>query len=176
MKRTRHISNESGSSEMCQPGLHDETTPRIDPFLTPEDYFDELPQRIMERIAADAQKQHENPQPSLLPRKVWMTVAAAAAIAFIFMMIKPANIVPIANSPFVNSTAAASISADYDQTFADEALLLEENEITDEDISAINFKAMGIALNCSDTTTVTTNEIIKYLLDENCDTDLLAQL
>ena len=161
---------------MCQPGFQDVNAPRIDHFLTPKNYFDELPQRILDRIATDAQKQHENPQPSLLPRNVWMTFAAAAVIAVIFMMIKPANVVPTTNSPIANSTGAESLSVDYDQTFADEALLLEENEITDKDISAINFKAMGIALNSSDTTSLTTNEIIKYLLDENCDTDLLAEL
>lgn len=176
MKRIRHISNQSDSAEKRLPDFQDENVPRSDPFPAPENYFDELPQRIMDRISADVQKQHENPRQAPLLRRLWMAAAAIAAIAVIFMILKPANIVPTTNSPIVNSTGTESLSVDYNQTYTDEALLLEENEITDKDISAINLKTMDISLNSSDTTSVAASEIIKYLLDENYDTDLLAEL
>ena len=176
MNRIRHISTPSNSAEKCQDDLLDENVPRTNPFLVPENYFDELPLRIMDRIPANTQKQHADPKPSSLLRRAWLATAAIAAIAVIFLVIRPADVVPPTNSPILNSIDAASFADEYDQTFADEALLLEENEITDNDVSKIDFKTMGIALNSSDTTSVTTEEIIQYLLDENNDTDLLAGL
>ncbi|HEX7410839.1 MAG TPA: hypothetical protein VF298_01740 [Bacteroidales bacterium] len=176
MKRIRHISNQSNPAVNHRFNLHDENVPRTDPFQVPENYFDELPQKIMDWIAADTQKKQENPQPSPILRRVWMSAAAVAAIAVFFMIIKPANIVTISKSPIAKSTKTASLSDEYDQTYADEALLLEENGITDKDVSTIDFNTMGIALSSNDTTSATTEEIIQYLLDENDDTDLLAGL
>ena len=173
MKRIRHISKQSNPAEKRRSDFRDKIASRAESFLVPGNYFDELPQRIMDRISADAQKKQENPQPLHLLRRVWIATAAVAAIAVIFMM---TQIVPTANSPILNSNKAANLSADYDQTYADEAMLLEENEITDKDVSAIDFETIGIALSSSDTTSVTTEEIIKYLLDENYDSGLLAEL
>lgn len=176
MKRIRSDRNHSNTAEKLRFDLNDESTQPTDPFQVPEDYFDELPARIMDRITVDSQQKLENPQASPLLRKIWLATAAIAAIAVFFMMIKPANEIPATKSPSVNSSIAASITADYDQTYADEALLLEENEITEKDVASIDYKTMGIALSNSDTTSVSTDEIILYLLDENCDTDLLAGL
>ena len=176
MKRKISISKHSAASEKQQPDFGDENASRTEPFLVPENYFDELPQRIMERISSDTQTKLENPLPSALLRRVWMTLAAAAAIAVVFMMVRPENTDPAKKSPIVNLTPAVVIPDVYDQTYADEALLLEENEITDKDITSIDYETIGIALTGSDTTSVTTEEIIQYLLDDNCDTDLLAGL
>ena len=176
MKRIRQTSNQNLISEKQHPDLQDETSFRTDPFLIPGNYFDDLPQRIMERVSADSQHKLENPQPSTLLRRVWLSAAAVAAIAVVFMMIKPSTTDPVRNSPVTNNIIAPGISDEYDQTYSDEALLLEENEITDKDVASIDYKSMGIALNNTDTTSITTEEIIQYLLDENCDTELIAGL
>lgn len=176
MKRNRPISNKSAPVEEHRFELHPENAKRTDPFQAPADYFDELPQRIMDRLALESQKQHENPQPSPFLRRVWIASAAATAIVVFFMIIRPAQTDINTNLPEANVTISAGSSAEYDQTYADEALLLEENEITDKDVAGIDFEIMGVALSSTDTTSITPEEIIKYLLDENYDTDLLAEL
>jgi hypothetical protein len=175
MKRFRPISNQSGSAERRQPDFQHEHKPGTDPFLTPDDYFDELPERVMDRIAADNQRKQENPGPSPILRRVWLIAAAAATIAVIFMMINPGHIGSPVRTPAPVATAA-NLSDEYDQTYADEALLLEENAITDKDISSLDYKNIGMALISSDTTSVTREEIIQYLLDDDYDNDLIAAL
>jgi hypothetical protein len=176
MKRIRSNRNLSSPAEKRRFDVNDENPHRTDPFVVPKDYFNELPQRIMARIEDDSQSEPDNQQASPLLRRVWLAAAAAAAIALIFIMLKPSTEVPGIKAPIVNSTEAAILSADYDQTYADEAFLLDENKITDKEVSTLDIESLGTALFSSDTTAVASEEIIQYLLDENYDTDLLAEL
>ncbi|MEI6750402.1 MAG: hypothetical protein WCM93_14695, partial [Bacteroidota bacterium] len=67
-------------------------------------------------------------------------------------------------------------SIEYDPTYADEALLIQEASVTENDEAQIDFKSMSNALNSTDTNGITTEEKIQYLLDENYDTDLITEL
>lgn len=175
MSRNRPISKLSDAAKKRLPDFEDENASRTDPFLAPEEYFDELPQRVMDRITADSQEKQENPQPSPLLRKVWMSAALVAAIAVIFMMVKPSPMVPTAKSPATSQTAS-NLSAEYDQTYADEALMIALNAVTDKDIATINYDNFGYDLSGSDTTAITQDEIIQYLLEENDGGELIAAL
>ncbi len=175
MKRNRPVPKQSEATEKRLPDFEDENASRTDPFRAPADYFDELPQRIMDRITTDSQEKLENPQPSPLLRKVWMSAALIAAIAVIFMMVKPSFMLPAVKSAATNPIAS-NLSAEYDQTYADEALMIDMNAVTDKDISSIGSDNLAPDLAGSDTTAITQDDVIQYLLDENDGDELIAAL
>ena len=145
-----------------------------EPFIVPDGYFDELPQRVMARIDLKQREIEVNPKYSILLRRTWIPLAVAASVALFFFIRQPSNLAIKTDAS--DSIAATYHSIEYDPTYADEALLIQEASVTENDEAQIDFKSMSNALNSTDTNGITTEEKIQYLLDENYDTDLITEL
>jgi hypothetical protein len=149
-------------------------TPGSDPFIIPEGYFYALPQRVMNKILNENMKIKVQSKTLNLLRQAWIPLALASSVALFLFLRHPYTLVNKAN---VSDSLAVSIhSNEYDPTYADEALFIEEAVITDNDEAQIDFRSMSNALNSSDTIEISADEKIQYLLEENYDTDLVSEL
>ena len=154
--------------------VRDELKSTQDPFIVPDFYFSELPQQIMDRINGEKKDQKVNLKSLILLKQTLITLAMAATVAiFIFLRLPSTH---VNNAVVQNSAVATTHSNEYDPTYAEEALLIEESAITEQDEAHINIKSMSVALNKSDTTNITTGEKIQYLLNENYDTGIITDL
>jgi len=145
-----------------------------DPFIIPSGYFDELPQRVKDKITLKQKEQQANTKPAILLRRIWVPLSLAATIALFLFLKQPST--QMINSKDSDSIAVTYQSSDYDPTYAEEALMIEESAITENDEAQIDLMSMSTALNSTDTTEISTDEMIQYLIDENYDTDLITDL
>lgn len=171
MKRNQNIKVKPGADKQNPKETGDRLTSATEPFLVPEGYFDELPKRVLDKISED---QKTLPKSINLLKQAWIPLALAASVALFILIKQPSTLQN--NSGLSDTIAVTSHSDDYDPTYAEEALMIEESSITENDEAQIDFNSMSIALNNSDTTDITTDEMIQYLLDENYDIDLITDL
>jgi hypothetical protein len=145
-----------------------------DPFIIPDGYFDELPQRVMDKITLKQKEQQANINPGILLRRIWVPISLAATIALFLILRQPYT--QNNNSTVSDSIVLTYQSPEYDPTYADEALMIEESSITENDEAQIDLMSMSTDLNSYDTTEISTDEMIQFLIDENYDTDLITEL
>jgi hypothetical protein len=170
MKKEQHPDKVKQSSDEAK----EEKNAGSYPFIVPAHYFDELPQRVLDKISKEQKEQKVGSKMIIFLRRTWIPMTLAASIALFLFLRQPHT--SVNNSINSDSLALSSQSNEYDPTYADEALLIEELAITDNDETQIDFMSMSTALNSSDTTGITIDDKIQYLLDENYDTDLITEL
>ena len=145
-----------------------------DPFIIPDGYFDGLPNKVIERIV------RKEKSPDLLTttlsiiNNALIPLALAASVAFLVLLRQPFT--PDRNKTTSNSPVVSTHSTDYDPVYSDEVLLIEEAKITNEEESQIDLKLMSNSLFKSDTTAISADEKIQFLLNENYDTEIIADL
>jgi hypothetical protein len=154
--------------------VSDEISSGQDPFNAPDHYFDELPRRVMDKIAAGKKAKIFSTKTIVLSKHAWIPLVLAASVALFILIWKPLS--DNNNTSAVYPSIAATSSNEYDPTYADEVLLIEESAITERDEAKIDLKSMSIALNNTDTTSITTEDKIQYLLNENYDTEIITNL
>jgi hypothetical protein len=145
-----------------------------DPFIVPEGYFDELPSRVMNKI----ERQKSRPKAMLtftgIIRNAWVPAALVTIAALIFFYEQPPQ--KNKNSTPLNSLVTSAPMNEYDPEYAEEALLIEEAGITEKDENQIDMNSMCVSLLKSDTASISNEEKIQFLLDENYDTEIIADL
>jgi hypothetical protein len=174
MKKNQNHINQPGSENENSRAERDLLNSGPDPFLIPQNYFDDLPQRVMDKVLVNKGQLQMIPYTYFLLKRLWMPLAIAAAFSLFLIVRQPSTQL---NRVTKTDTITPTIhSSEYDPTYADEALLLEESAITENDEAQINYASMTNALYSPDTSTITIDEKIQYLLDENYDIDLLTEL
>lgn len=149
------------------------------PFHVPENYFEEFPSRMQERMASARQKQPFIPE--LLARYRWasVTVAVIVAIAFsiLLMLNKPAVQAPLADA-VKEDTAAQQATQPKVQLAAAEEVVLDEvdeepiiEQLAKDDVVK---KVVGTKdKKHTKTISIDKKELEEYILDNVDESDLL---
>ena len=139
-------------------------------FKAPAGYFDSLSPRIIDRINS---KEHGSISKVLISgfKKplVWVPVMATLLVIIALVFLIPSQ----KESPLVVVNEISDISMAYDPSYAQEAMLIESHTLeTKLENSNIDYTQTSI-LNGQDEPSA--EEIIKYLKDNDVDTELLNE-
>lgn len=174
MKKNLHTQKSKGQDDHFTLSEMSEKSLEQDPFIAPEFYFDDLPGRVMEKIESEEKGKIVFPAKLFLIRHTWIPLALAASVSLFLFLKQPS--LQINKKTDVNSSVTSTQSSEYDPSYAEEVLLIEDNAISEMDESQVDFKSMSQALNLSDTAAITTDEKIQYLINENYDTEIITDL
>jgi|WetSurMetagenome_2_1015567.scaffolds.fasta_scaffold649898_2 hypothetical protein len=174
MIRKNNSKKKDSQAENHSSTVSNEMSSGQDPFTAPDHYFDELPGRVMDKITSEKKAQMFSPKTIFLLKRAWIPLVLAASLALLIFIWKPSS--DKNNNTTVNPSIATISSNEYDPSYAEEVLMIEESAITEKDESQIDLNSISLALNNTDTASITTDDKIQYLLNENYDTEIITNL
>jgi hypothetical protein len=145
-------------------------------FKVPDGYFESLPARIQDEIAAKAGRNLRSSwlQGLLLVRKAWIPVLSVAIVSLVLLILLPGQNHSDQASADTQDTLN-SIEA-YDASYAGDAINEEYLKIyqTVEDPNLENVLPVSFVSSSNDG--ITADDIVEYLQEQELDSEVLAQL
>lgn len=137
-------------------------------FKVPHGFFDSLSPRIMDEIKKQDDRTWFTVHfPVFRKPKIWAPVMASMIVVVLLIFVIPLKKEPV---PQVASEWT-QISSAYDASYAEEAILAESN-IIDNQLENTDVGYIASA-SFSDRNEPTEDEITKYLIDQDVDTEIL---
>ncbi len=160
------LTNEDG----FLPEIPEEMRKETGGFKAPAGYFDSLSPRIIDRINSKEQSSISNVLISVFKKPlVWVPVMATLLVIVSLVFLIPSQ----KETPVIVVNEISDISMAYDPSYAQEAILLESHTLeTRLENSNIDYTQTSI-LNGQNGPSA--EEIIKYLKDNDVDTELLNE-
>lgn len=147
-------------------------------FKVPVNYFEELPGRIEQTIRKEETGPQLNNAGSSTTRRIIIyriapLLAAASVIIALFFLFPVSKTSNVASN---NTNDSLNLTASYDASYATEAIQDEYvlmNEMLDDPDAQLNVETSSDFYESNE---ISDEDITDYLMDQDIDTDLLAEL
>jgi hypothetical protein len=170
----RHMKNNKGAEEILNQAEGDARS--LNPFMVPAGYFDELPGRILDKIAVDKRRPAGSWKGAsiFVFRNAWISYLAAATIIIALILIIPWQ--RSSNKVLTEIHDTLNLNTDYDASYANDAALADYKVIEEYLGNPSNSNYKTLNFNIMDLEEIPDEAIIEYLNEQELDTELLAEL